>query len=151
MDIFIVRIFTCDVKWVNYRNPGASSHLHCPVNKQKSSLKKSVRPQIILCVCWHFEGVIHWEFVANGRAVGAYLFSSTETSSWNFDTEIVLLHQHNAWPHTARTMTKIQELEGIELLPHPAYNPDLAPSDCHLFRSIAHFLRRRNFENIQVV
>ena len=48
-------------------------------------------------------------------------------------------------------MTKIQELGEIELLPHPAYSPDLAPSDYHLFRFMAHFLRGRNFENIEAV
>ena len=48
-------------------------------------------------------------------------------------------------------MTKIQELGGIELLPHPAYSPDLAPSDYHLFPPMAHFLRGRNFENFEAV
>jgi len=51
----------------------------------------------------------------------------------------VLFQQDNVKPHTAnRTAEKIVELEGIELLPHPAYSPDLAPSDYYLFRS-AHF------------
>ena len=49
--------------------------------------------------------------------------------------EIVLLKQDNARPHTARTtMTKLEESGGIELLPHPAYSPDLGP-----------FLRGRRF------
>ena len=34
-------------------------------------------------------------------------------------------------------MYKIKELGGIELLPHPHYSPDLAPSDYYLFRSIS--------------
>ena len=45
----------------------------------------------------------------------------------------------------------IQELGGNELLPNPAYSPDLSPSDYHLFRSVVHFLRGRNFENIATV
>ena len=45
----------------------------------------------------------------------------------------------------------MQELGGIELLPHPAYIPDLAPSDYHLFRSMAYFLNGRNFENFQAL
>ena len=48
-------------------------------------------------------------------------------------------------------MTKIQELGGIELLPQPAYSPDLAPSDYHLFSSMAHFLHGRNFDHIEAV
>jgi hypothetical protein len=47
----------------------------------------------------------------------------------------------NACPHTARkTLQKIEEVEGIELLPHPAFSPDLEPSDYYLFRSMAQFL-----------
>ncbi|CAK9805830.1 Histone-lysine N-methyltransferase SETMAR [Anthophora plagiata] len=39
----------------------------------------------------------------------------------------VLLHHDNAKPHTARTMLqKISEFNW-ELLPHPAYSPDIAP------------------------
>jgi histone-lysine N-methyltransferase SETMAR len=42
----------------------------------------------------------------------------------------VLLQQDNASPHTAKkTLQKLEELEGIELLPHPAFSPDLEPSD----------------------
>ena len=37
------------------------------------------------------------------------------------------------------------------MLPHPACSPDLAPSDDHLIRSMAHFLCGRNFENIEPV
>ena len=48
-------------------------------------------------------------------------------------------------------MTKIQELGGIGLLPHPVYSSDLAPSGYRLFRSMTHFLSGRNFENIEVV
>ena len=47
---------------------------------------------------------------------------------------------------------KIQELiGGIEMLPHPAYSTDFATSDYQLFRSMAHFLCTRNFENIEAV
>ena len=53
----------------------------------------------------------------------------------------VILQQDNARPHTSKmTMDKINELNGIELLPHPSYSLDMAPSDYYLFRSIAHFL-----------
>jgi histone-lysine N-methyltransferase SETMAR len=60
--------------------------------------------------------------------------------------ERVLLQQDNARSQTAKkTLQKIEELEGIELLPHPAFSPDLEPSDYHLFRSIAQFLRVKSF------
>jgi histone-lysine N-methyltransferase SETMAR len=44
-----------------------------------------------------------------------------------------LLHHDNARPHTAQsTQERIQEPQW-ELLYHPPYSPDLAPSDFHLF------------------
>ena len=46
-------------------------------------------------------------------------------------------------------MTKIQELGGIELLAHPAYIPGLSPSDYHLLRSMAHFMRGKSSEDIE--
>jgi histone-lysine N-methyltransferase SETMAR len=61
----------------------------------------------------------------------------------------MLLQQDNARSHTVKkTLQKIEELEDIELLPHPALSPDLAPSDYHLFRSMAQFLRGKKFQSV---
>ena len=110
----------------------------------------------MLCAWCNFEGVIQWKFVPNGRAVDADLYSQQlervhDILRWRYPALVnrnrVLLQLDSARPHTARTtMTKIQELGGIELLSNPVYSPDFAPSNCHLFRSMAHFLRGRNFE-----
>lgn len=54
--------------------------------------------------------------------------------------------------HTSqKTQNKIEELGDIEILSHPPYSPDLAPSDYHLFRSLAHFLLGRQFNNVDDV
>jgi hypothetical protein len=61
----------------------------------------------------------------------------------------VLLQQDNARPHTAeKTLQKIEEMEDIELLPHPAFCPDLEPSDYYLFHSMAQFLRGKKFQSV---
>jgi histone-lysine N-methyltransferase SETMAR len=45
----------------------------------------------------------------------------------------VLLQHDNVCPHTARaTAKKITDLH-LEYIPHPAYSPDLTPSDYHVF------------------
>jgi histone-lysine N-methyltransferase SETMAR len=51
----------------------------------------------------------------------------------------VLLQHDNARPHTARaTAKKIKDLR-LECIPHPAYSPDLAPSDYHVFGPLKEF------------
>ena len=95
----------------------------------------------MLCVWWNSEGVIHWEFVPSGCAVDVDLNSQQlemvhEILRRRYPSLVrngVLLQHDNAIPHTAQTtMTKIQELGEIELLPHQEYRPDLAPTDYHL-------------------
>ncbi|CAK1553447.1 unnamed protein product [Leptosia nina] len=44
-------------------------------------------------------------------------------------------------------LEKIKEL-GWEVLPHPPYSPDVAPSDFHLFRALQHFLSGKTFANL---
>jgi histone-lysine N-methyltransferase SETMAR len=61
----------------------------------------------------------------------------------------VLIQQDNACPHTLKkNLQKIEELEGIELLLHPAFSPDLEPSDYYLFRSMAQFLCGKKFQSV---
>ena len=55
----------------------------------------------------------------------------------------IVFHQDNARPHTSLvTCQKLREL-GWEVLLHPPYSPDLAPSDYHLFLSMANELSSR--------
>jgi histone-lysine N-methyltransferase SETMAR len=61
----------------------------------------------------------------------------------------VLLQQDYARSHTAKkTLEKVEELEGIELLPHPAFSPDLESSDYYVFRSMVQFLCGKKFQSV---
>ena len=63
----------------------------------------------------------------------------------------VLLHHDNARPHTAAaTVETVQQL-GFELLQHPPYSPDLAPSDYHIFGPLKEVLRSRRFTSDEEV
>ena len=46
-----------------------------PINLPNPLSKNRLGPKVMLCVWRNFEGVIHWEFVPNGRAVDADLYS----------------------------------------------------------------------------
>ena len=160
-DRFIRKIVTCDEKVSITATLAPGNSGSARVNLPKSRSKIGSASKVMLCVWWNFEGVIRWEFVPNGRSVDADLnyqqFERVrEILRRRYPAIVnrnrVLLQQDNARSQTARTTkTKIQELGGIELLPHPAYSPDLAPSDYYLFRSMVHFLRGGNFENLEAV
>ena len=101
-------------------------------------------------VWWNFEGMIHWEFTDHYSQQLERVYEIWRRRYPELVNRSRVLLQ--ARPHTARTtVTKIQEFGGMELLPHSAYSPHLAPSDYHLFGSMAHFLCGRNFEDIQAV
>jgi len=59
--------------------------------------------------------------------------------------KIILLHD-NARPHVAKVVKKYLETLKWDVLLHPPYSPDIAPSDYWLFRKMqqvtVHFFRR---------
>ena len=56
-----------------------------------------------------------------------------------------LFHQDNALCHKSiAMMAKLHELH-FELLPHPSYSPDLAPSDYWLFADLKGMLQGKSF------
>ena len=69
-----------------------------------------------------------------------------KTAIWNKQEgllmqEVILLHD-NIRPHTV--WVTVDSL-GIQVLPHPPYSPDLAPSDYHRFAPLKKMLRGQKF------
>ncbi|GFO43565.1 histone-lysine N-methyltransferase SETMAR [Plakobranchus ocellatus] len=58
----------------------------------------------------------------------------------------VVLQHDNATPHSANLTQQWLQRYGWEILPHPAHNPDLAPSDFHLFGPLKRHLGGMAFE-----
>ena len=62
-----------------------------------------------------------------------------------FNRKGIVFHQDNARPHTSFvTRQKLPQLEW-DVLMHPPYSPDLAPSDYYLIRSLKKFLDGKTF------
>ncbi|CAF1237776.1 unnamed protein product [Didymodactylos carnosus] len=153
-DRFWKRIVTSDEKWIFLVNHNRQKQW-VPQGQDPPSVPRQDRfgKKVMICVWWNFEGVLHFELVPNGRAVNAELCCQQLDRVYDklkekYPTLVrrkrALFQQDNAKPHTAKkTKEKFDELEEVEVLPHPAYSLDAAPSDYGLFQSMEHFLRGR--------
>ena len=63
----------------------------------------------------------------------------------------VLLQQDNARVHTCKVAMDAVERNGYELIPYPAYSPDLAPSDFFLFPNLKMDIRGLHFRSDEEV
>jgi hypothetical protein len=125
---FIKRIVTCDEKCIYLNNPDLQKQrldkgqLPVPVVKREHFEKK-----VLLCVWWNYV-LIYYELVPDGRTINAEVYSQQLEKMYTVllerypelvNRKRALLQQDNARPHTAKkTLQKIEELEGIELLPN---------------------------------
>jgi len=59
-----------------------------------------------------------------------------------------IVHHDNAPAHTALSVREFLTTKQITVLEHPAYSPDLAPSDFFLFPEIKEILKGKHFDDI---
>ena len=110
----------------------------------------------MLCIWWNFRGVIHFELLPTNQTVTSEVYfhqldrlnqSLIQKEPTLIKRKFVILQHDNARPHIAGiTIEKLKQF-GWEVLPHPPYSPDIAPSDYYLFRSLQNFLNGKKFHN----
>jgi hypothetical protein len=86
------------------------------------------------------------------RAVQMEIAWSKVGAIWRMleDFPLLLLHD-NAHPHTANKTNQTLRNFKWEVLEHPPYRPDLAPSDIHLFGHLKYHLSAEHFPDDEVV
>ncbi|GFS14439.1 transposase [Elysia marginata] len=153
--------------WVKEFNEGKKSLSDCPrpgrpksrVNEQTiASTKKDIDedPHIsvreLSATNGLSYGTVHTnitEFLRMKKDVLSQVKSVINEQRSKVSTSKTLFLHDNAGPHKARATTQsLRELE-IQVLPHPAYSPDLAPFDFWLFPILKDRLAGRKFDRIQ--
>ena len=110
--------------------------------------------ELMLTVFWDSQGSILENYQERGTTVTSAVYCDMlqralkpairSKRRGKLSKEILLLHD-NACPHTAaHTLETLKQLKW-EAMEHPAYSPDLAPSDFHLFGLLKEALRGRQF------
>lgn len=147
-------LITGDEKWVLYVNIGRKHQwlrrTQQPIPTPKPDLHES---KVMLCVWWGVHGIVYWELLPQNSTITAEVYCAqlqklkAQLSTDRPEHEKVYFLHDNARPHIAKSVRKKLAEFDWELLPHPPYSPDLAPSDYHLFRSLSNHLRDTHFEN----
>lgn len=159
---FLHRIVTGDEKWVSFDNPNRGKSWGYPGHASTSTARPNVHGgKVMLCIWWDQLGVLYYELLKPNETVtgdryrkqlmclSRALIAKRPQYKERHD-KVILLHD-NARPHVAKPVKAYLESLKWEVLPHPPYSPDIAPSDYHLFRSMAHGLSNQRFNSYDEV
>ena len=107
--------------------------------------------KVLLTVFWDMKGLVDMGFLEQGHTVNFENYIST-LKTFKVSLRRVrsgrdpILQHDNARPHTSRqTQDALAQLK-LPALPHPAYSPDLAPSDYFLFLQLKKHLKGNHYD-----
>lgn len=151
---WIHNIVTGDEKWCLYVNHSRKRQWVLKGETAKPDLKGELHEKkIMLSIWWDSKGVIYRELLPDRTTITAEVYCRQIQNMFDERQAVrpgagrMLLLHDNARPHTAlMTRQKLQTLD-IEVLPHPPYSPDIAPTDYHLFRSLQNSLQGHRFDD----
>jgi histone-lysine N-methyltransferase SETMAR len=157
-DKFMKQFVTMDETWVHHFQPEMKEqskqwkHPTSPPPKKAKAVMSAGK--VMASVFWDSEGVLLVDYLQKGHTItGTYyadllrqLREKIRSLRRGRLTRGVLFHQDNAPAHKSTVaMAAINEC-GFELLEHPPYSPDLAPSDYYLFPKLKKELSGRHFD-----
>lgn len=154
---FFRRYITVDETWIHYYTPETKRQSQQWIFEGERAPKKAKTVKsagkVMATVFWDAQGIIFIDYLQKGKTItGAYYASLLDKLSKEIEEKRphlkkkkILFHQDNAPVHTCKvSAAKMAELK-FEILPHPPYSPDLAPSDFFLFPNLKKWLGGRRF------
>jgi histone-lysine N-methyltransferase SETMAR len=152
---FVQDVITMDETWLPFNNPDVHNVWLRPNERAPATPRPDFRQRkIMLSVFWNSTGVIYWELVDRTVNSEVYCAQLDRVSEALFDSghegPVILLHD-NASSHTAKVTKKKLDDFAWEVLPHPPYSPDMAPSDFHLFTSFKGWLKGKRYADMDEV
>jgi len=154
---FLQRLVTGDESWVHHYEPESKQQSMQWIGANSPTPKKArtvpSAGKLMGTFFWDSEGIILIDYLPRGQTMnGAYYagllgklkaaIKEKRRGKWS---KGVLLQHDNARVHTCQVSTAAADQLGFEILPHPPYSPDLAPSDFFLFGNLKKNLRGKRF------
>jgi histone-lysine N-methyltransferase SETMAR len=111
--------------------------------------------EAMLTVFWQRKGIIQVDFLGKGKTMnGAYytnLLREARKSRRKAPRLPIWFLHDNAPIHTCNAAKATLDDCGFQVLLHPPYSPDLAPSDFALFKVLKKDLKGRHFESAAIL
>ncbi|GFU65146.1 mariner Mos1 transposase [Trichonephila clavipes] len=159
---FLHRIVTGDEKWVRYDNPKRKKSWGYPGHASTSTAKPNIHgSKVMFSIWWDQLGVVYYELLKPTETITGDRYRTQlmrlsralndKQPQYNKRHKKVILQHDNTRPHVSKVVKTYLETFKWEILPHPLYSPDLAPSGYHLFRSMAHGLADQHFRSYEEV
>lgn len=111
--------------------------------------------RLMLCIWWDQLGVVYYELLQPDEIVTEdvyrrQLMCLSQALEYKklpyYDrTNKVILQHENTESHNDESVKEYLETLQWEVLPHPPFSPDVAPSDYHLFRAMTRDLAEQHF------
>jgi histone-lysine N-methyltransferase SETMAR len=125
---------------------------------RKAKVQKSAG-KVMLSVFWDCRGVILTDYLAKGETINSAYYctllnklrDALKKKRRGMLTKGIRLLADNAPAHSSQASVMEARQCGYEILPHPPYSPDLAPSDFFLFPQMKTPLRGRRFDDTDEV
>lgn len=155
------RLITGDEKWIVYNNVIRKRSWYHRGDTPKTVPKAGLHPvKVMLCIWWDYKGVVYYELLPQNQTITSSKYClqlsklklSIKDNRKKFTKRRCVVFQHdNARPHVSLTTRRKLLRFGWDILPHPPYSPDIAPSDYHLFRSLQNHLNGKRFKSLNDV
>ncbi|CAK9834541.1 Mariner Mos1 transposase [Anthophora retusa] len=157
---FLKRLVTGDETWILYQNVHRK-RTWSKENRPSTVAMPGLHPKkVLLCIWWDWKGVVYYELLPQGDTINADKYCNqldqlkaaiAEKRPELANRRGVVFHHHNARPHIALAVRQKLLQFDWDVLPHPPYSPDLAPSDYYLFLSLKNSHRSKSFKSISEI
>ena len=156
---FFSRLITADETWIHHYDPESKQESMQWKHKESPEPKKfKTQPsagKILATIFWDQEGIIMIDYLEHGKTITMDYYAELlrrlrqtvkEKRRGKLQLNPLLLHD-NARVHTGHVAEAARKECGFELVPHPAYSPDLAPCDFFLFPDLKKHLRGKRYSS----
>lgn len=154
---FISRLVKMDETWIHHYTPESNQQATKWVepggSRPKRPKTQTSAGKVLASVFWDADGMVLIDYLEHGRTINADYYialldkldAALKTKrKITQRTKFLFLHDNAPAHKSYKAMTKLDELR-YELVLHPPYSPDLAPSNYYLFPNLKKMLQGNRF------